>query len=548
MATAIDLQLPWVVVGGKNITYYLAIGAVLLLAWLVKQRTSQFTVEAPFYKASRLKWTFSAETLVLDSYKKFRDRVYQIKATEGVQVLIPANLVGELKGLPEDVLSATEAVSEVHQAALSTIIRDTNISQALQSRYTKFSPGRNGEMLATLVRKRLSQNLARLVPQLKDELEYITATEFPECKGRKQSPQPTHTGYGSCRLTEKLPDWTPFKFQPFSLRAVARMSGRAFVGPSINRQEQWMDTSINFAVHVFVAVVKLQLFPEWLRPLGQYFVSEIRAISRDLATARKLLEPVIRERLRDLDMPGYEKPPDDLIQWLIEALPEADKTDIAAQTQLQLILSAASIHTTNNLLTDCMYDLAARPEVQDMLREEAYQVLEVEQGWARKDSMAKLKKMDSFMKEVQRLSGNITSFIRKVIQPIDLSDGTHLPAGTKLLAPQAGFSRDPRFFPDPETFDALRFYKLRQQSDEDANRWQFTSINDTNMNFGAGRHACPGRFFAGNEVKMALAYFLLNYDIKLKEGETRPKPMMVVMSKAPDPNVELLFRRRSVEG
>jgi cytochrome P450 len=170
-----------------------------------------------------------------------------------------------------------------------------------------------------------------------------------------------------------------------------------------------MDTSINFAVHVFVAVVKLQLFPEWLRPLGQHLVSEIRAIRRDLDTARQLLEPIIRERLRDMEIPGYEKPPDDLIQWLLEALPENEKTDIAAQTQLQLILSAASIHTTNNLLTDCMYDLAAHPEVQDMLREEAYQVLEVEQGWARKDSMAKLKKMDSFMKEVQRLSGNIST-------------------------------------------------------------------------------------------------------------------------------------------
>ena len=39
--------------------------------------------------------------------------MYQINATEGIQVLIPANLIGELKGLPEDVLSAAEAVSEV---------------------------------------------------------------------------------------------------------------------------------------------------------------------------------------------------------------------------------------------------------------------------------------------------------------------------------------------------------------------------------------------------------------------------------------------------
>ncbi len=134
-----------------------------------------------------------------------------------------------------------------------------------------------------------------------------------------------------------------------------------------------------------------------------------------------------------------------------------------------------------------------------------------------------------------------------MIKPIDLSDGTHLPAGTKLLAPQAGVSRDQRYYEAADTFDSLRFFRLRQQSDEDANRWQFTSINDTNMNFGAGKHACPGRFFAGNEVKMMLSYFLLHYDMKLKDGEERPKPMMLMMSKTPNPNGEVMFRRRTVD-
>jgi hypothetical protein len=39
--------------------------------------------------------------------------------------------------------------------------------------------------MAYLVRSRLTQNLARLVPKLKEELEYVTATEFPECKGKR---------------------------------------------------------------------------------------------------------------------------------------------------------------------------------------------------------------------------------------------------------------------------------------------------------------------------------------------------------------------------
>lgn len=452
--------------------------------------------------------------------------MYQIKATEGVQVLVPARLIGELKGLPENVLSAREAVRE-----------------ALMSKYTKFCPDKHQDLLATLVRTRLTQNLARLIPQLKEEVEYITATEFPECR-----------------------DWTPVKFQPFALRCVARTSGRAFVGPSICRQEAWMDVSINFAVHIFLALVKLQFFPAWLRPAAQYLVPDLGRIRRDERDAREMLAPVIEERLRDMEgFPGYEGA-DDLIQWLLEALPEGDRRDYQAQAELQLILSAASIHTTNNLLVDCVYDLAAHPEVAEELRLEAAAVLEGpgaagsglvagENGWARKDSMTRLKKLDSFMQEVQRLSGNVTSFIRKAAVPINLSDGTHLPAGTRVLAPQCGISHDPRYFPDPERFDALRSYRMRlaggagggdASSNNNNRHHQFTSISDTNMNFGAGRHACPGRFFAGNEVKMILAYFLINYEIRLKDGEERPRAMMLMMSKTPDPNVELLFRRRMV--
>ncbi|KAF3770642.1 cytochrome P450 [Cryphonectria parasitica EP155] len=499
-SSSIDLvQAAPVVVRAQHLNYYVTIALVFLGVWVKN---------VPFYKASILKWYFDAETLIRDSYLKFHDQVYQIKATEGLQVLIPTNFINELRALPEDVLSAREALSE-----------------ALMSKYTKFCPERHQDILPTLIRTKLTQNLARLIPQLKEEVEFMTATEFPECK-----------------------DWTPVKFQPFALRCVARTSGRAFVGPSICRQEAWMDTSVNFAIHIFLALVKLQFFPEWLRPIGQYLVSDLGKIKQDTEKAKKMLVPIIQERLRDMQCPGYEKE-DDFIQWLLDALPEEERTDYHTQAELQLLLSAASIHTTNNLLVDCMYDLAANPEDAEELRQEAIAVLEggdPSSGWARKDSMTKLKKLDSFMKEVQRLSGNVTSFIRKVRQPITLSDGTYLPAGTKLLAPLSGFSHDERYYPEPEKFDPLRFFRMRQRTEDDVNRYQFTSISD-NMNFGAGKAACPGRFFAGNEIKMILAYFLINFDVRLKEGQARPKSMVLMMTKSPDPNAELLFRRRTLE-
>ncbi|KAI0457043.1 cytochrome P450 [Xylaria acuta] len=542
--------------------YYATIGAIFICAWVFYSPRRKPYVSAPFYQVPRMRWMLNADTLIKDSYRKFRDSVYQIKSTEGVRTIIPPTLVGELKGLPEDTLSAKTAVSE-----------------AMLSEYTHLSADAHSDILTFLLRTKATHNLQRMMSTLKEEFQFIMATEFPACE-----------------------DWTSFKIQPFMVRAVSRLSGRAFVGSALSRSEEWMNVSVNFAVTAFIAVTKLQFFPPWMRPAAQYLVSELRTIRKDLAKAQAMLEPLIEERLAGAeDMSGSGKP-DDFIQWLSDALPDEEKRNYFIQAKMQLLLSASSIHTTSNLTTDCIYDLAVHQEMQEILREEVIEVFEREEdAWERRDSIAKLKKMDSFIKESQRLSGNVTSFIRKVMKPIDLSDGTHLPSGTSLLTPLAGISLDERYYPGPEVFDGLRFWKLRQQQQSPAptrsssptpssptfasssssspssstttttpsnpstatssppsspptssrppaqpNRsgYQFTSIGDTNQNFGLGKHACPGRFFAAQEIKLILSYLLLNYEIKLRDGEPRPKPVVFMMTKSPSQTAEVLFRRR----
>ncbi|KAI1172322.1 cytochrome P450 [Nemania sp. FL0916] len=513
--------------------YYVAIGVLCFCVWLFRRAKRTSSVSAPFYQVSRMKWILNADTAIKDSYCKFRDEVYQIRSTEGIRTIVPPALVGELKGLPDDSLSARIAVSE-----------------AMLSEYTQLSAGAHSDVLAFLLKTKATHNLQRMVPSLKEELQYILATEFPACK-----------------------DWTPFKVQPFMVRAVSRLSGRAFVGSTLGRSEEWMSISINFAITAFIAVVKLQFFPPWMRPLAQYLVSELKTIRKDLTKAQAMLEPIIKKRLTNSEVSTTEKP-DDFIQWLLDALPENEKHNYFIQAKIQLLLSASSIHTTSNLVTDCIYDLAAHKDMQDILREEAIEVFGgSEDAWERTDSMMRLKKMDSFIKESQRLSGNITSFIRKVMKPIHLSDGTHLPSGTNILTPLAGISLDERFFPNPETFDGLRFWKLSQQQPQpaataqssspapnktpasfsssskpatlpSARAHQFTSIGDTSQNFGLGKHACPGRFFAAQEIKLILSYLILNYEIKLRADEARPKPVVFMMTKSPSQTAEVLFRQR----
>lgn len=56
---------------GSRLSYYLALLVALVIAYLLRPKSKQ-SVSAPFYKASRTKWMFSADSLVRDSYGKVR--------------------------------------------------------------------------------------------------------------------------------------------------------------------------------------------------------------------------------------------------------------------------------------------------------------------------------------------------------------------------------------------------------------------------------------------------------------------------------------------
>ena len=42
-------------------------------------------------------------------------------------------------------------------------------------------------------------------------------------------------------------------------------------------------------------------------------------------------------------------------------------------------------------------------------------------------------------------------------------------------------------------------------------------------NWGDGTQAWTGRFFANSAIEVCLAHLLLNYNVKLKDGQARPK-------------------------
>ena len=66
------------------------------------------------------------------------------------------------------------------------------------------------------------------------------------------------------------------------------------------------------------------------------------------------------------------------------------------------------------------------------------------------------------------------------------------------------------------------------------------------MGFGYGEHACPGRFFASNEIKIALAHLLLKYDWS-SVGDVKGNFWEFEASTVANPKCKVQLRRRKEE-
>lgn len=193
---------------------------------------------------------------------------------------------------------------------------------------------------------------------------------------------------------------------PTLLRIVGRASARIFVGPLLCRDPLWLETSIDFAKCVFMGSSLLKTIPSVIRPVAALFYPIMYRIRRHHRNARKLLIPEIRRRRKQAaTVPDWKsEKPNDMLQWLEDASTGADARP-ERMVDRQLGMSFAAIHTTTNHLTNVVYDLAARwDEYGPELRAEVEEML-AESNWSwKKSTLAKLSKLDSFMKESQRLN------------------------------------------------------------------------------------------------------------------------------------------------
>ena len=288
----------------------------------------------------------------------------------------------------------------------------------------------------------------------------------------------------------------------------------------------------------------LRQFPDFVKPVLGRLLSWPAHRHHDAYA--KILIPEILRRQKSYGGASKGEKPNDFLQWQIDRGAasglhvESEPKTIAARL---LATNFAAIHTSTFSITQTIFDLvSSSPEVLASLREESTAALAATGGEWSKATLQLLVKHDSALRESIRLGSFLSvGMVRRVIAPDGLiaPNGTHCPYNSWIGIASNAVHNDPAIYPESDKYRPFRFSDMREaevkaeidgdsevvhtkESEREAlikkANLSFVSVGSQYHPFGHGRHACPGRFFAANELKLLLAYMIQNYDFEFLES------------------------------
>ncbi|KAI1793056.1 cytochrome P450 [Ganoderma leucocontextum] len=487
--------------------------AILATVYIVRWKTHPLrsipTVGGPSAPGlsilTALNFMRNGKEVLQEGYQKYHGSVFKVALLQHWMVVVSGpKMVDELRRRPDDELSFTEGTEEI--MPLKYLVEP----EVSESPYH-----------LDVIKEKLSRALPAILPDVIEELKLAVPEHIPT----------------------KDAEWTTVNVMTSMQKIVARASNRIFVGLPLCRNEEYLDLAIRFTMDVVKDQVVMTLIPY---SLTKYIGRLVSTTKRTIRQAMSHMGTVISERKANMEEFGedWSDKPNDMLQWLIDEAVPRNHSDLSIGERIMLV-NFAAIHTSSTSLTHVLYDLAAMPEWILPIREEIESVIATD-GWS-KLAMAKMWKLDSIFRESSRFHGIVmTTITRKALKDVTLSDGTFIPKGTLLAAAAHPTHHDESLYANADVFEPFRFAKMRE-GDGEGLKHQFVNTSVDYVSFGHGKHACPGRFFAANELKALASYILLNYDIKLGGDGKRPPNMYYSTNIVPSMSGQVLFRKRQTD-
>lgn len=240
--------------------------------------------------------------------------------------------------------------------------------------------GTKADEFDAAMRHLLVRNTPVLLQSFTAEVEHAVESTIGKCEGQ----------------------WTPVRVRHALSRVASLMSGRAFVGLPLSREEDWVEATTCYTQDVSTAYVYLRALPWLIKPIVAPFSAPVKSLLHHRQINIDKLAPLLAAKKGKAPEGESAKkvPGGEMLDWFISRYKKPPTVHELARDQL--LATFASIYNLSNALSYIIFDLAAYPEYIDGLRQELKEV--VGDGVIDKNTLPKLWKFDSFIRESQRLS------------------------------------------------------------------------------------------------------------------------------------------------
>jgi cytochrome P450 len=257
--------------------------------------------------------------------------------------------------------------------------------------------------------------------------------------------------------------------------------------------------------------------PDFLAPARRHAISDLNKIIKD----------IIRERRT------ANQPRGDLLDTLLQVRDSEGRpmSDVQLRDEV-MTLFLAGHETTAIALSWTCFLLAKNPSVEAKLVEELSAVLGDREPTA--NDVPLLRFTEMILKESMRLYPAVWGIGRRALKDCEMG-GYRVAAGTNIFIFQSLTQRDPRFFPNPDTFDPERWREDPIRSGKIPRFAYFP--------FGGGPRVCVGASFAMMEATLLLAMIQQKFHLDLVPSH--PVEALASITLRPKHGIRVTVHRRA---